>query len=74
MKLILFMLILLLTGTEAFANMSSDNIRTEVRCVEGVKVLFTWAAYGKADHVTAIQLYTESGTLGPATVPMKCDE
>lgn len=76
MKLTLFIIAMLLTGTEALANMSSDNIRTKVECIEGVKVLFTWAAYGDADHVTAIQLYEANGLNARGELPptpMKCD-
>jgi len=77
MKLLAFTLVLLLSGTEAFANMSSDNIRTEVRCIEGVKVLFTWAAYSATNVVTAVQLMEKNKLSARGELPlqpMRCDK
>ena len=73
MKLLAFTLVLLLSGTEAFANMNSDNIRYDVQCVEGVKVMFTYSAYGDTDIVTAIQLLGPNEIAGGPPQPMECD-
>jgi len=74
MKLLAFTLVLLLSGTEAFANMNGDNIRYEVKCVEGVKVMFTFPAYTDFDTVTAIQLLGPNEIAGGPPQPMECDK
>ena len=70
MKLFIFTLVLLLTGTEALA-LSSDGMRTKVICEEGHKFLIVWNESGKEFSVT--QIKKQGGSGGPEQ-PMKCEK
>ncbi len=71
MKLLVFTLVLLLSGTEAFA-MNEDSMRTRVVCEAGYKFLIVWSVQGVTPTVT--QIFESSNNVSLPPQPMKCDK
>jgi len=69
MKLLAFTLVLLLSGTEAFA-MNADSLRTKIICEEGYKFLVVWSSQGRTPTVT--QMFHDGYKHGGHPQPMKC--
>lgn len=70
MKLLAFALVLLLSGTEAFA-INGDSLRTEVICEAGYKFLVVYSSQSKnsSPSVTQIMEITPNSS---RPQPMKC--
>lgn len=72
MKLLAFTLVLLLSGTEAFA-MSAGSERTKILCEEGYAFLLVYSVNSNTSP-TVVQIMEESEIAGGPPQPMKCDK
>ncbi len=71
MKLLIFTLVLLLSGTESFA-MNAGSVRTKVVCEAGYTFLIVWSSQGTAPAVT--QIWEVPTKAGRPALPMTCNQ